>query len=67
MLYEFMPFYQTLHLHERLNVHVHGFNRPLYSTCVLLYWITRKGIIYQITQQKEEHHKILTYCTAYIR
>jgi len=62
-----LTFYQTLHLYERLNVHIRGFNRPLYSTCVLLYCITRKDIMYQITQQKEEHHKTLTYCTARIR
>jgi len=67
ILYELMPYYQPLHLYERLNVHVLGFNRPLYSTCVLLYCTTWKGIMYQITQQMEEHREILTYCTTCIR
>jgi hypothetical protein len=40
MLYEFMPYYQPLHLYEKLNVRVRGCNGPLYSTCVLLYCTT---------------------------
>jgi len=67
MLYEFMPYYQPLRLYECLNVHVRVCIRPLYSTCFLLYCITWKGIMYRITQWKEERHEILTYCTTCIR